>query len=33
MEQEQKDLMLSGAMLRCLLGLRFVEPHTGAEII
>ena len=33
MEQEQKDLMLSCAMLRCLLGLRFVEPHTGAEII
>ena len=33
MEQEQKDLMLSCAMLRCLLGLRFVEPHAGAEMI
>ena len=33
MEKEQKDLMLSCAMLRRLLGLRFVEPHAGAEMI
>ena len=33
MEKEQKELMLSCAMLRRLLGLRFVESHAGAEMI